>query len=422
MPTTGLTSAPSDQLSLGLDTPNEDAWRLVPAGDLEGIPVRALDVPESIPAMAYGTHQFFRYYGKFPSIVGREMVTRFSPEGGCVLDYYCGSGTTLVEAQIAGRRSFGLDVNPLAVLAANVKTAYPDLSALRTGFEAVLASIPEESKWRPSKPPKWLDKWFSPEVQADLARLREAVLRVEDPALRDFLTVAYLAIVRRVSWAFDGEIRPHFNPNKRPRNVIPAFAKKTAEMLDGFVDLNNRRPQSIPARAMFGDNRDASSYAALLNDASPDLVVAHPPYLNSFNYFPVYNLEFAWSEELPAVWTEAPSLAAATALEEKSWPATNDQIKSGYYESIFASAKTAAGHMHPGSILAIVIGDATIRGVLEPVHLNVWDGLQERGFEPVEIWYRTTHYGIGKYAYSSRADYHGDAAEKRDGILFLRAA
>jgi hypothetical protein len=67
----------------------------------------------------------------------------------------------------------------------------------------------------------------------------------------------------------------------------------------------------------------------------------------------------------------------------------------------------------------VVVGDATIRHRLEPVHRTMWDHLKASGLEPVEIWFRTTHYGIGKYAYSHRADYHGDA-EKKDAIMFFR--
>ena len=71
----------------------------------------------------------------------------------------------------------------------------------------------------------------------------------------------------------------------------------------------------------------------------------------------------------------------------------------------------------PGASLAVVIGDATIRGELEPVHQKCMAQMKAAGFEPSEVWFRTTHYGIGKYAYRDRADYHGDA-EKRDAVLF----
>src|SRR4051794_37553072 len=86
--------------------------RLHDDGQFRGVPAFVLDVPETIPQLGYGSHQFFRYYGKFPSVVGREIVARHGSPGAPVLDCYAGCGTTLVEAQSAGRPSFGLDINP----------------------------------------------------------------------------------------------------------------------------------------------------------------------------------------------------------------------------------------------------------------------------------------------------------------------
>ena len=38
-----------------------------------------------------------------------------------VLDPMCGSGTTLVEARLSGRRCYGLDINPLSIFVTDVK-------------------------------------------------------------------------------------------------------------------------------------------------------------------------------------------------------------------------------------------------------------------------------------------------------------
>ena len=100
--------------------------RLQPAGTFDESPAYSLDISETIPQLGYGSHQFFRYYGKFPSILGREIISRHTSPGDRVLDFYSGSGTTQVEAQIAGLESFGVDINPLAVHASNVKTGYFD--------------------------------------------------------------------------------------------------------------------------------------------------------------------------------------------------------------------------------------------------------------------------------------------------------
>src|ERR1039458_9185234 len=55
-----------------------------------------------------------------------------SAPGDLVLDPFCGSGTVLVEAQLAGRRAYGADTNPLARLISRVKTAPLNTVAAKT--------------------------------------------------------------------------------------------------------------------------------------------------------------------------------------------------------------------------------------------------------------------------------------------------
>lgn len=398
--------------------------RLVELDEFDGCSSFLLDVPETIPQLGYGSHQFFRYYGKFPSVVGAEIVRRHNPLGGAVLDCYAGCGTTLVEAQHEGYPSYGVDLNPLAVLACNVKTTYHDGAALRVLRDEVLdaarlAKADPETPMPTSMTPTKLDKWFLPSAQRELAALRRAIGALPASADREFLVLAFLGIVRRVSTAFDGEVRPHVNAKKRPRSPFEAFARKTHEMIAALDEVETLRPASVFSRTCVADNRDQTTYASLMRGERAGLLVAHPPYLNSFNYLQVFSLEFAWSEGLPDVWGAcAFSPRELRTREHRAWPATDADLVTDYYEDFRTTISAASDVLSAGGRVAVVIGDATIRGQLEPVHQRFWTILKDLGLTPVEIWFRTTHYGIGKYAYSHRADYHG-AAEKRDAIMFF---
>src|SRR3712207_369018 len=85
------------------------------------VPSELWEISESIPELAYLTHNFFRYYGKFPSLLAKRLIQEFAEPDAVVLDNYAGSGTTLVEAKLAGHNSLGIDINPFAVLACQVK-------------------------------------------------------------------------------------------------------------------------------------------------------------------------------------------------------------------------------------------------------------------------------------------------------------
>lgn len=420
--TRGLSSrrASADmQLSLDIAPDSEIFERYTRLDDVDGVPAYQIDIPETIPQLGYGTHQFFRYYGKFPSILGKEIIAKWGKPGANVLDCYAGSGTTLVEAQIQGCSSFGIDINPLAVFSSNVKTRRYDVAELYDGYRQLKALLPKQLDCAslPKERVGFTEKWFSEEVVDELARLRSGLLLLEPGPVRDFLTLTFLSIVRRTSKAYDGEVRPHINPNKRPRRPLQAIEKKFVDMIQGLRELDGLRSRHAPSHSIVGDNRDGSTYD-FLGDESVQLVVAHPPYLNSFNYLAVYNLELFWSQGFEEVW-QGWNLKRIKAAEHKAWPATDERITANYYEDFASTMRAATHRLVSGGMLAVVVGDATIRGRLEPVHTVAHDIIVQLGLEPVELWYRTTHYGIGKYAYSHRADYHGEA-EKKDAIMHFR--
>src|SRR5437868_611623 len=62
-----------------------------------------------------------------------EAMREFAvPEGGAVLDPFCGTGTTLVAARLAGRNGLGVEVNPFLCFASRVKSgAHFDLPSLK---------------------------------------------------------------------------------------------------------------------------------------------------------------------------------------------------------------------------------------------------------------------------------------------------
>jgi SAM-dependent methyltransferase len=83
--------------------------------------------PEDRPA-----HDWYRFVLSFPPHLVREYVERFSIlQGQVVLDPFCGTGTTLVECKKLGIASVGIEPNPMALFASQVKTDWTvDGSAL----------------------------------------------------------------------------------------------------------------------------------------------------------------------------------------------------------------------------------------------------------------------------------------------------
>ena len=75
-------------------------------------------------------HRWYRFVLSFPPHLVRHYIEQFSlSEGSVILDPFCGTGTTLVEAKLRGIEGIGLEANPFPHFASRVKTdwsVHPD--------------------------------------------------------------------------------------------------------------------------------------------------------------------------------------------------------------------------------------------------------------------------------------------------------
>jgi DNA methylase len=68
-------------------------------------------------------HNWYRFVLSFPPHLVQDYIKKFHLNNQTVLlDPFCGTGTTLVEAELNGIPSVGLEANPIAYLASKVKT------------------------------------------------------------------------------------------------------------------------------------------------------------------------------------------------------------------------------------------------------------------------------------------------------------
>jgi DNA modification methylase len=66
-------------------------------------------------------HDWYRFVLSYPPHLVSDYLQRFGlSEGSCVLDPFCGTGTTLVECKRHGINSVGLEANPMPWFASRV--------------------------------------------------------------------------------------------------------------------------------------------------------------------------------------------------------------------------------------------------------------------------------------------------------------
>src|SRR5437868_5152550 len=121
-----------------------------------------------------------------------EAIHEFDvPKGGTVLDPFCGTGTTLVTARLAGYNALGIEVNPFLCFASGVKTrAHFDLPSLKLEADRLLeaartATMEADANELPShydvpEMPR-LERWISKRVVLKVLGLRSCIDQCMSP-------------------------------------------------------------------------------------------------------------------------------------------------------------------------------------------------------------------------------------------------
>ena len=413
------------------------------------------NVDETISELSYLTHDYFRYYGKFPSKIGKMIIEDLlkkeviNRETDFIIDNYAGSGTSLVEAKLVGIDSVGFDINPFAVLACRVKTYNYDVDSLKSYWdrikerisnynnhylgelfsvlttdldEDIIRRIDEET--RRMSQDETFSKWFSEEIIRQLYIIKDTLLTQEMTREREFFDLAFFAIIRRVSYAYDAEVRPHVNKKKRKRDAIEAYIKKVNEMILKVVEWNATVNVNTYADGNVVNNSNSVEINAVIakkrEETGKELgaVLSHPPYLNCFDYISVYKLKFIWADGFEEIFATK-SYEEIKQSEIKSYPVNNDIAIERYFKHNYNAYQTIYDNLKDGGYCCIVIGDCTVKGELFSVHKSFITMMQEIGFRLTKLAYRSTNYGMGRYAYSFRADYSENKNRKQDAILFF---
>jgi SAM-dependent methyltransferase len=225
------------------------------------------------------------------------IVGSLSRKGDWVLDPFCGSGTVLVEALLAGRASAGRDLNPLAVALARTKLrvrAPNEHGLLLDEARGVHGLATERRKQRAGALRRYEAEdveLFEPHVLLELDSLRAGILRVAHPQVRDDLFLVLSAIVVKVSRKV-GDTSDRQAPRRLAAGYTAKLFLKKAEELEHRLRAFERllRKPRPPCEVALDDARLLRS----VSPASVDLVLTSPPYAATYDYFAHHALRMRW--------------------------------------------------------------------------------------------------------------------------------
>jgi hypothetical protein len=257
----------------------------------------------------YATHGLHAYAAKCPPPLVRYALRYYSRPGELVLDPMAGSGTTLVEARLMGRRALSYDIDPLACLLARVKARVVKDASIEQAYDVItcrsardLAALesarPPAAVTRRATPPDFLnrDYWFSPEVATALAVLSYHINHAATaPATREFFWVAFSSLIlAKTSVANARDIihsRHHYWQHARTPDVLAKFAARVQQMRKQVAEFRAHCAGKLP---MKGEARLGDARRLRLKEETVDLVFTSPPYATALDYPRAHFLAVAW--------------------------------------------------------------------------------------------------------------------------------
>lgn len=242
----------------------------------------------------------------------------FSKKGDLVLDPFSGSGTVLLEASLAERKSIGADANPLARLISRVKTTMYDPELLRAYSKLLFDTIPQcTSAGTPMVCN--VNYWFLPHVKNQLEKIIEAIKVIPNRIYRDFFWVCFSNCIKKVSLADPrvsvpvklkltqySEGHPLYNETKKKLESfekIDVFSKLKEcidQNINRFDNLKSLCSLKYPAKIVSDDARNlrTESIDGILNDSIEDnsvsLIISSPPYAGAQKYIRASSLNLGW--------------------------------------------------------------------------------------------------------------------------------
>ncbi|BAF59304.1 MAG: class I SAM-dependent methyltransferase [Pelotomaculum sp.] len=325
---------------------------------------REVDLPER--ERTKHVHRLHPYLGKFiPQLVEIFLRKYFKP-GQTVLDPFCGSGTTLVQANELGINSIGCDISAFNVLLCRAKTAEYDPVKAQKEIQDILKRTEAEVKkiyggrqmafWEDEVPAlsvetkdEYLLTWYAPRALTELLVYRHFI---NDYEYQDLLKVILSRSARsaRLTTHFDldfpkkPQTEPYWcykhsrmcQPTAEALKFLSRYSYDTVGRIKEFAQVRT----GAPVEVLHADSRT-------VNFPPVHGVITSPPYVGLIDY----HEQHAYAYRL---------LGLEDKRENEIGPAaegTSQRAKQKYQEDIAEVFRRIGESLLPGGKVIVVAAD-----------------------------------------------------------------
>jgi hypothetical protein len=428
----------------------------------------------------WGTHGYHRYPAKFIPQLVRRIIETYSSKNDLVGDPFVGSATTGVEALRTGRRFWGSDVNPGALIISEAKCAALPPQKLEKTWKLLGKQIEKlpyigrrflteierkvinEIDIHHATGLERLAYWFPAPHTAVLDGLLQEILNLPGKPVRTFFLCAFSNILKRSSIWLSGSTKAQKDLGKNLSDPKEAFQWQVKDMIRrnslywDELSISGISPASLHERykLVLKDARHLP-----LEDGSLDLLASSPPYATCYEYSEIHQLTQLWFERYKLIpdqqWRhicigskhvsarqkdikqENSSTGSSTAdkalskLESLKIPDNSNKAEAAalryYFQDMQLVLKEFARIVRPGKRMVLVVGNSRRRSVDIPTSTAMCEMARIAGFDlqrrivrkiPARVLVMNRNEKTGRFSSTSQTD--TQAYPEEDILVFKR--
>ncbi|MBI4234444.1 MAG: DNA modification methylase [Chloroflexi bacterium] len=248
--------------------------------------------------MRLPVHGWFRFPAGFSAEWAESVIEscKSTVDGLAFLDPFAGVGTSVLAAESAGVRAYGVEAQPFIQRIAEAKLLwYTTTNDFHDMAQAVADRAKTERRMEPSYP-DLIHGCFTKEAIRDLDSLRCAWDHLNDGSPAAKLTwLALVSILRACSFAGTAPWQ-YVLPAKTKAKVLAPYEAFTLQVRRMLSDMTLWQGFEVrhEANIFLDDARSCGS----ITDGSVGLVVTSPPYANNYDYADATRLEMTFLGEV----------------------------------------------------------------------------------------------------------------------------
>lgn len=278
--------------------------------------------------MRLPVHGWFRFPAGFSAEWAESIIESRKGmfDGLAFFDPFAGVGTSVLSAERAGMRAFGVEAQPFIQRIAEAKMLWRTSTEHFYDMAQSVARRAMSEQWQQPEYPALIMECFTEEALRNLDSLRCALDELNDGSPAARLTwLALVSILRSCSFVGTAPWQ-YVLPAKTKAKVLEPYKAFTLQVQRMLSDMNLLQTFDVQHESnIFLD--DARSCSAIPDD-SVGLIVTSPPYANNYDYADATRLEMTFFGEVKG-WGDLHEMARKYLIRSCSQHVSVERLKIG---------------------------------------------------------------------------------------------